>query len=113
MENTTFDYLDGDYSFNYRTPEVPTSSNLSPKAKASPAVERADQPSGEHELSLLRLSGQKRDKQRDKNTVTLCASTMNSGTRFRNMKILGARNVYLDTIPDLDSVPSDFWKEDF
>jgi hypothetical protein len=56
MENTTFDWPDGDYSLNYGTPEVPTSS--SPRAsQASPAAERADPPSGKHALPLLRLSG--------------------------------------------------------
>jgi hypothetical protein len=52
MENTTFDWLDSDYSLNYGTPEVPTS-----RSQASPAAERADQPSGGHPLPLLLDSG--------------------------------------------------------
>ena len=68
MENTTFDWLDNDYSLNYGTPEVPTSSSprASPASPASPAAERADQPSGGHALLLLRLSGWESEKQYDK-----------------------------------------------
>jgi hypothetical protein len=55
MENTTFDWLDGDDSLNYGTPEVPTSSRprASQASQANPAVERANQPNGEQELPLL------------------------------------------------------------
>src|SRR5277367_770599 len=60
MENIDFDWLDGDYALNY---EFSTSSS----PRASPAAERVDQPSGEHALPLLRLSGWKSDKQYDKN----------------------------------------------
>ncbi|PMD18043.1 hypothetical protein NA56DRAFT_257250 [Hyaloscypha hepaticicola] len=68
MENTTFDWLDSDYSLNYRTPEVPTSS--SPRASpASPVAERADQPSGGHTLPLLRLSSWESEKQYDKSNL--------------------------------------------
>jgi len=62
IENITFDWLDSDYG----TLEVPASSSLR-ASQASPAAERADQPSGEHALPLLRLSGWKSDKQYDKN----------------------------------------------
>jgi hypothetical protein len=56
MENTAFDWPDNDYSLNYRIPDGQTS--RSPRAsQVSPAAERADQPSGEHALPLLRLSG--------------------------------------------------------
>jgi hypothetical protein len=55
MENIDFDWLDGDYALNY---EFSTSSS----PKASLAAERVDQPSGEHALPLLRLSGWKSDK---------------------------------------------------
>src|SRR6266536_1941090 len=68
MENTTFDWLDSEYSVNYRTQEVPTSSGprASPASSATPAAERADQPSGGHALPLLRLSGWESEKQYDK-----------------------------------------------
>jgi hypothetical protein len=65
MENTTFGWLDSDYSLNYRTPEAPSSS--SPRARqASPGAERAEQPSGGHALPLLRLSGWESERQYDK-----------------------------------------------
>jgi hypothetical protein len=66
MEKIDFDWPD-DNTLNYGTPEIPTSS--SPTAsQASPAAEQADQPSGEHALPLLRLSGWKSDKRYDKNS---------------------------------------------
>ncbi|PMD17182.1 hypothetical protein NA56DRAFT_708062 [Hyaloscypha hepaticicola] len=65
MENTTFDLLDNDYPLNYGPPEVPTSR----ASLASPAAERADQPSGEHALPLLQLSGWESEKQYDKSQL--------------------------------------------
>ncbi|KAL5347584.1 hypothetical protein ACLOAV_006992 [Pseudogymnoascus australis] len=63
MENIDFDWLDGDYALNHRTPEFLTSDS----PRASLAAEQVDQPSGEHALPLLRLSGWKSDKQYDNN----------------------------------------------
>ncbi|PVH69355.1 hypothetical protein DL98DRAFT_578389 [Cadophora sp. DSE1049] len=63
--NTPFDRLNSDHALNYGTPEIPTSGSLS-ASPASPAVERADQPSGGHTLPLLWLSGWQSGKQYDK-----------------------------------------------
>lgn len=37
MENTTFDWLDGEDSLNYGTPEVPTVAGPEPAKPAKPA----------------------------------------------------------------------------
>jgi hypothetical protein len=72
MEDIDFDWLNG----NYGTPEFSTSGSprdgtaaeqASLAQRAGPAAGRVDQPSGEHALPLLRLSGWKSDKQYDKN----------------------------------------------
>jgi len=84
MEDTTFDWLDN-YPLNYGTPEVPASS--SPRAsQGSPAVEQADQPSGEHALPLLRLSGWKSESNMTR--ITPYVSTMTFGGRSPNVRIL-------------------------
>ncbi|KFX85965.1 hypothetical protein V490_09296 [Pseudogymnoascus sp. VKM F-3557] len=81
MANTDFDWLDGDYASDHRIPEFLTSDS----PRASPAAEQVDQPSGEHALPLLRLSGWESDKQR------VCS----------------------DTDPDVVLAPSDFCKVKF
>jgi hypothetical protein len=98
MENTTFDWPDGDYSLNYRTPEVPTSS--SPRAsRAGPAAGRADPPSGKHVLPLLRLSGWKVDKQYDKNNPVCIYYDFR--WKISQRENIRARHVCSDTDPDL------------
>jgi len=77
MANIDFDWLDSNRALNYRTPEFSTPDSPSAGAaaeqagpvaqRASPAADRVGQPSGEHALPLLRLSGWKSDKQYDKN----------------------------------------------
>jgi hypothetical protein len=110
MENTTFDWLDSDYSLNYGTPEVPTSS--SPKASpASPAAERADQPSGGHALPLLRLSGWESEKQYDKSNPVCIHYDFQ--WKISQREKIRARRVYSDIDPDLVLAPSDFWKVNF
>jgi hypothetical protein len=56
MEDVGFDWLEGDYALNYHTPDLLISGSPRVNPAASPAAERADQPSGEHVLPLLRLS---------------------------------------------------------
>jgi hypothetical protein len=105
MDNITFDWPDSDCPLNYGTPEVPASS--SPRAsQASPAVERADQPSGEHTLPLLRLSGWKSDKHYDKNNPVCIHYDFR--WKISQRENIRARHVCSDTGPDLVLAPSDF-----
>jgi hypothetical protein len=110
MENTTtFDWPDSD-ALDYRTPEVPTASSLR-ASQASPAAERADQPSGEQTLPLLRPSGWKSDKQCDKNKPVRIHYDFR--WKISQRENIRARHVCSDTDPDLVLAPSDFWKDDF
>jgi hypothetical protein len=114
MEDIDFDWLDGNYALNHRTPEFSTSSSprASPVAqRASPVVERVDQPSGEHALPLLRLSGWKSDKQYDKNNPVCIHYDFR--WKISQRENIRARHVCSDTDPDLVLAPSDFWKVNF
>ena len=102
MENVDFDWLDGNYALYYGTPRCSTSS--SPRAgtaaeQASPAAERVDQPSGEHALPLLRLSGWESDKQYDKNNPVCIHYDFR--WKISQRENIRARHVYSDTDPDL------------
>ncbi|CZR52126.1 uncharacterized protein PAC_02003 [Phialocephala subalpina] len=95
MENRPFDRLNSDHSLNCGAAVIPTSGSLSARP-ASPAAERADQPSsGQHTLPLLRLSGWDSEKQYDKHNP------------------IKARRVFADIDLDLVLAPSDFWKVKF
>ncbi|KFY26196.1 hypothetical protein V491_01425 [Pseudogymnoascus sp. VKM F-3775] len=110
MANTDFDWLDGDYASNHRTPEFLTSD--SPRAnRASPAAEQVDQPSGEHALPLLRLSGWKSGKQYDKNNPVCIRYDFR--WKISQRENIRARHVCSDTDPDLVLAPGDFWKVKF
>jgi hypothetical protein len=114
MENTDFDWLDGNFDLNYRTPEC--SASGSPRAsttaeQASPAAERVDQPSGEHALPLLRLSGWESEKQYDKNNHVCIHYDFR--WKISQRENIRARHVYSDTDPNLVLAPSDFWKVNF
>jgi hypothetical protein len=112
MENIDFDWLDGNHALNYRTPEFSGSPRASPVAqRASPAAERVDQPSGEHALPLLRLSGWKSDMQYDKNNPVCIHYDFR--WKISQRENIRARHVCSDTDPDLVLAPSDFWKVNF
>ncbi|KAH9203533.1 hypothetical protein DL95DRAFT_472293 [Leptodontidium sp. 2 PMI_412] len=96
MENTASDWLNSDHSLNYGNPEILTSDN----PRASPAVERADQPSGGHTLPLLRLSSWESEKQYDKRNPVCIHYDFQWKTSQREK--IRARRVYSDTDPDLD-----------
>jgi hypothetical protein len=107
MENSTFDWLDSDYSLNYGTPEVPTSS--SPRAsQASPAAKRADQPSGEHALLLLQLSGWESEKQYNKGNP-MCIH-YDFRWKISQHEKIRARHVYSGIDLNLVLALIDFWK---
>lgn len=88
MDNTNFDWLDGDYALNYETPEFLTSDSArislvtkqaSPAAeRASPAAEQPEQPSDG--LPLLRLSN-------CMTKLTLNVSTITFDRRSPNVRI--------------------------
>ena len=105
MENIDFDWLDSNCALNYGTPECSTSGASTAAEQASPAAERVDQPSGEHALPLLRLSGWESDKQYDRNNPIW----IHYDFRWK----IRARHVYSDTDPNLVLAPSDFWKVNF
>ncbi|KFY68606.1 hypothetical protein V496_00949 [Pseudogymnoascus sp. VKM F-4515 (FW-2607)] len=107
MANTDFDWLDGDYASNHRIPEFLTSDS----PRASPAAEQVDQPSGEHALPLLRLSGWESDKQYDKNNPVCIHYDLR--WKISQRENIRARRVCSDTDPDLVLAPSDFWKVKF
>jgi hypothetical protein len=107
MENIDFDWLDGDYALNLSTPVASTSGS----PRASPAPERVDQPSGEHALPLLRLSGWKSYKQYDKNNPVCIHYDFQ--WKISQRENIRARHVCSDTDPDLVLAPSDFWKVKF
>ena len=114
MENIDFDWLDGNCALNYGSSECSTSGSprASPAAEqASPAAERVDQPSGEHALPLLRLSGWESDKQYDKNNPVCIHYDFR--WKISQRENIRARHVYSDTDPDLVLAPSDFWKVNF
>jgi hypothetical protein len=70
MENSNFDWQNGDFVLNYGTPEflISGSPRTGPAAeRAGPVAEQANHPSDENALPLLRLSDLESDKQYDKN----------------------------------------------
>jgi len=67
MENTDFDWLNGDWDSNLEFPISDSPRAGTVAEPASQAAEPVDGPGGEHALPLLRLSGWKVDKQYDKN----------------------------------------------
>ena len=114
MENDDFDWLNGNLGSNYGTPEFLTSG--SPAAgtvaeQASPAVDRAGQPSGKHALALLRLSSWRRDKQYDKNNPVCIHYDFK--WKISQREKIRARHVCLDIDPDLVLALSDVWKNEF
>lgn len=110
MEN---DWLDDNWASDYGTPEFLTSDR--PRAStavepASQATERVDQPSGEHALPLLRLSGWEKDRQYDKNNpVCIHYNCQWKLSQRENIR----RTLCFGTYPDLVLAPSDFWKDTF
>jgi hypothetical protein len=105
MDNVSFDWLDSNYPLNYGTPKVPASSSLR-ACQASLAVERADQPSGEHTLPLLRLSGWKSDKHYNKNNPVCIHYDFR--WKISQRENIRARHVCSNTDPDLVLALSDF-----
>jgi hypothetical protein len=111
MENTDFDWLDGNRASNL---EFPISN--SPRAgiaaePASQAAKRVDELGGEHALPLLQLSGWKVDKQYNKNNPIYIHYNFRWKISYREN--IRARHVCSDTDPDLVLAPSDFWKVNF
>ncbi|KAF4631872.1 hypothetical protein G7Y89_g6257 [Cudoniella acicularis] len=101
MENTTFDWLDGDYSLNYRTPEVPTSSSpgASQARRPNEPIRRvanvryhfSDSVVGEGTSNMTR--------------ITPCTSTMTIGRRSPNQLVdehlEGLGDLFTDEAADL------------
>jgi hypothetical protein len=110
MENRPFDRLNSDHSLNCGAAVIPTSGSLSARP-ASPAAERADQPSGGHTLPLLRLSGWDSEKQYDKHNPVCIHYDFQ--WKISQREKIRARRVFSDTDPDLVLAPSDFWKVKF
>lgn len=109
MENISFDWHN---DFNYGTPEFPTySSSPLVELATSPATERADQPSGDSTLPLLRLGSWESSKQYDKNNPECIHYDFR--WKVSQRENIRARHVYSDTDPDLVLAPSDFWKVKF
>ncbi|KAH8747628.1 hypothetical protein F5883DRAFT_437030 [Diaporthe sp. PMI_573] len=111
MEDVDFNWLTGDYALTYKTPEPLPSDSLGVNVAASPAAEQVDQPSGEHVLPLLRLSGWESNKQYDKDNPECIHYDFR--WKVSQRENIRARHVCLDTDPDLVLAPSDFWKVDF
>jgi hypothetical protein len=108
MENTDFDWLDGNWASNL---EFPISRAGTVAEPASQAAERIDEPGGEHALPLLRLSGWQVDRQYDKNHP-ICIH-YDFRWKISQRENIRARHIYSDIDPDLVLAPSDFWKVNF
>lgn len=80
-------------------------------SQASLLIERANQPSGEHALPLLRLSNWESGKQYDK-TNPVCIH-YDFRWKVSHRENIRARHVFSGTVPDLVLAPSDFWTINF
>jgi hypothetical protein len=111
MESIEFDWLNVDWASNHDpfhsdSPRVGTAAE-----QASQVAGRIDQPSIEHALPLLRLSGWESDKQYDKtNPVCIHYDFRWKTSQRENIR---ARHICSDTDPDLVLAPSDVWKVTF
>lgn len=107
MENPALDWLGEDYAFDYGTPELPTLNSPS----ATPRAERAEPPSGERTLPLLRLSDWHSDRQYDKNKPDCIHYDF--CWKVSQRENIRARSVCTDSDLDLVLAPGDFWETDF
>ncbi|KAI9762389.1 MAG: hypothetical protein M1840_001250 [Geoglossum simile] len=111
MENTDFDWLNGNWASNL---EFFTSNSPKAGTAAEPASQaggRVDLTGSELALPLLRLSGWEEDKQYDKNNPVCIHYDFR--WKISQRENIRARHVCSDIDPDLVLAPSDFWKVNF
>jgi hypothetical protein len=111
MENTDFDWLNGNWASNldfsgFDSPRAATAAK-----PASQASERVNQTGGEHALPLLRLSSWEEEKQYNKNNPVCIHYDFR--WKISQRENIRARHVCSDTDPDLVLAPSDFWTVKF
>jgi hypothetical protein len=111
MENTDFDWLNGNWASNleFLTSDSPRAGTAA--EPASQAGERVDQTGSEHALPLLRLSGWEVDKQYDKNNPVCIYYDFR--WKISQRENIRARHICSNTDPDLVLAPSGFWKSTF
>jgi hypothetical protein len=111
MENTDFDWLNGNWAsdlefFTSNSPRAGTAAE-----PASQAGGRVDQTGSELALPLLRLSGWEADKQYDKNNP-ICIH-YDFRWKISQRENIRARHICSDTDPDLVLAPSGVWEIKF
>ena len=111
MENTDFDWLNGNWASNLEFSTLDSPRAGTAAEPASQAAERADQTGSERALPLLRLSGWEVDKQYDKNNPVCIHYDFR--WKISQRENIRARTVFSDTDPDLVLAPSDFWNVNF
>ncbi len=107
MENPAIDWPGEDYAFDYSTPQLPTLNSPSGPCRA----ERAEPPSGEQPLPLLRLMDWHSDRQYDKNKPDCIHYDICWKVSQRDN--IRARQICTDSDLDIVLAPGDFWETDF